>query len=273
MNASKTTLKKLLYEHNIEANALLRAKYRDLETAITKYLNFIESTPAIQSFLEEVLDKHMPDNFNTSEKIKEVGTGHATFGPFPPDYKGESAVAYSILKTLINEHACYSGCMLYAYAGGSKKLNDKAEAFLEDVAGRLISGINRTLTLKGIEMGLDSNASQFNYFGNQGGAIASMAPDSALITVAQTNCTMTEELDTILKNLKESAGGLDADRQQAALEAVDAISDVLTENEPKPSIVKTIMNSLRSFNDCASFATNVMALTTFVLTYFPGLLS
>ena len=61
--------------------------------------------------------------------------------------------------------------------------------------------------------------------------------------------------------------------QQAALEAVDAVSDVLTENEPKPSIVKTIMNSLRSFNDCASFATNVMALTTFVLTYFPGLLS
>lgn len=47
MNTSKTTLKKLLYEHNIEANALLRAKYRDLETAITKYLNFIESTPAI----------------------------------------------------------------------------------------------------------------------------------------------------------------------------------------------------------------------------------
>lgn len=72
MNTSKTTLKKLLYEHNIEANALLRVKYRDLETAITKYLNFIENTPAIQSFLEEVLDKHMPENFNTSEKSKRL---------------------------------------------------------------------------------------------------------------------------------------------------------------------------------------------------------
>ena len=273
MNTRKTTLKKLLYEHNIEANALLRAKYRDLETAITKYLNFIESTPVIQSFLEEALDEHIPENFNVSEEIKEVGTGNATFGPFPPDYKGESAVAYSILKTMVNEHACYSGCMLYAYAGGSKKLNDKVEAFLEDVAGRLISGINRTLTLEGIEMGLDSNASQFNYFGNQGGAIASMATDNASITATQTNCKMTEELNMILKNLKESAGDLETDKQQAALEAVNAISDALTETKPKSSIVKIIMNSLKSFNDCASFAANVTALTTFVLTYFPGLLN
>lgn len=273
MNTSKTTLKKLLYEHNIEANALLRAKYRDLETAITKYLNFIESTPAIRSFLEEALDKYMPENFNVSEEIKAVGAGNATFGPFPPDYKGESAVAYSILKTMVNEHACYSGCMLYAYAGGSKKLNDKVEAFLEDVAGRLISGINRTLTLEGIEMGLDSNASQFNYFGNQGGAIASMATDSASITATQTNCIPTKELDSILNKLKDSIGDLDADRQQAASEAVDAISDALAENKPKPSIVKMIMNSLKSFNDCVSFAANVTALTTFVLTYFPGMLS
>lgn len=42
MNDSKTTLKKLLFEHNSEANALLHANYNELETAITRYLRFIE---------------------------------------------------------------------------------------------------------------------------------------------------------------------------------------------------------------------------------------
>lgn len=273
MNNSKTTLRKLLYEHNVEANALLKAKYRELETAITKYLNFIEGAPVIWDFLEETLDKHVPDDFNASEEIKEVGTGHATFGPFPADYKGETAVAYLILKTMINEHACNRGCMLYAYAGDSKKLNDKAEAFLEDVARRLISGVNRTLTLEGIEMGLDNNASQVNYFGNEGGAIASMATDGSSITVTQTNGTTADELKTILKSLRESASELDTDRQAAALGAVEAIGDALAEEKPKPSIVKMIMSNLKSFNDCASFATNFTALAAFVTTYFPGLLS
>ena len=36
MNDSKTTLRKLLFEHNSEANALLRANYNELETAITR---------------------------------------------------------------------------------------------------------------------------------------------------------------------------------------------------------------------------------------------
>lgn len=272
MNDSKTALKKLLYEHNVEANALLKAKYRELETAIMKYLNFIEGTPTIWGFLKETLDKHTPEDFNASEEIKEVGTGRATFGPFPPDYKGESAVAYLILKTMVSEHACNSGCMLYAYAGDSRNLNDKAEAFLEDVARRLISGVNRMLTLEGIEMGLDSNVSQVNYFGNQGGAMASMATDSSSITVTQTNDAAADELKTIMKRLKESASTLDADKRTAALEAVEAMEDALVEEKPKPSIVKMIMNSLRGFNDCASFATHVAALAAFVTTHFPGLL-
>ena len=55
MNSSKITLKKLLYEHNTEANALLRASYSELETAITRYLNFIEDSPLIKDFIEDAV--------------------------------------------------------------------------------------------------------------------------------------------------------------------------------------------------------------------------
>lgn len=121
-------------------------------------------------------------------------------------------------------------------------------------------------------MGLDSNVSQFNYFGNHGGAIAAMATDNASVTANQMNGATAEELKTILEDLKKSTGELDADRQQAALETIEAMEEALSDAQPKPSIVKMIMNSLKGFNDCSSFAAHVAALATFVSTHFPGIL-
>ena len=50
------------------------------------------------------------------------------------------------------------------------------------------------------------------------------------------------------------------------------MKDGLAEKKPKPSIVKTIMSTLKSSNDCAAFATHVAAISSFVDTNFPGLL-
>ena len=56
------------------------------------------------------------------------------------------------------------------------------------------------------------------------------------------------------------------------MEAVEAMGDALVEEKPKPSIVKMIMGSLKIFNDCASFATNLTTLAAFATAHFPGLL-
>lgn len=273
MDDSKTTLKKLLFEHNSEANALLHANYNELETAITRYLRFIEGGPIIKAFIDDIVANHTPDGFDAIEMLESASrSGHSALGPFPPEYKSESAVVYLLLEAMVDEHACNGGFLLYGYAHGSRKFDDMAKNFLEEVARRLVAGVNRTLTLEGIEMGLDSNVSQFNYFGNHGGAIAAMATDSASVTANQMNGATAEELKTILEDLKKSTGELDADRQQAALETIEAMKEALSDAQPKPSIVKMIMNSLKGFNDCSSFAAHVAALATFVSTHFPGIL-
>ena len=105
------------------------------------------------------------------------------FGPFPPEYKGESAVVYLLLRTMVDTHACNGGFLLYGYAHGSKKFDDMAKNFLEEIARRLISGVDRTITLKGIEMGLDDTAAQYNNFPNAVNASAAMATGNASITV------------------------------------------------------------------------------------------
>lgn len=273
MDDSKTTLKKLLFEHNSEANALLHANYNELETAITRYLRFIEGRPIIKAFIDDIVANHTPDGFDAIEMLESASrSGHSALGPFPPEYKSESAVVYLLLETMVDEHACNGGFLLYGYAHGSRKFDDMAKNFLEEVARRLVAGVNRTLTLEGIEMGLDGNVSQFNYFGNHGGAIAAMATDNASVTANQMNGATAEELKTILEDLKKSTGELDADRQQAALETIEAMKEALSDAQPKPSIVKMIMNSLKGFNDCSSFAAHVAALATFVSTHFPGIL-
>lgn len=273
MDDSKTTLKKLLFEHNSEANALLHANYNELETAITRYLRFIEGRPIIKAFIDDIVANHTPDGFDAIEMLESASrSGHSALGPFPPEYKSESAVVYLLLEAMADEHACNGGFLLYGYAHGSRKFDDMAKNFLEEVARRLVAGVNRTLTLEGIEMGLDSNVSQFNYFGNHGGAIAAMATDNASVTANQMNGATAEELKTILEDLKKSTGELDADRQQAALETIEAMKEALSDAQPKPSIVKMIMNSLKGFNDCSSFAAHVAALASFVSTHFPGIL-
>lgn len=273
MNDNKTTLKKLLFEHNSEANALLHADYKELETAITRYLHFIEGRPIIKAFIDDIAANHTPNGFDAIEMIESASrNGHSALGPFPPEYKSESAVVYLLLKAMVDEHACNGSFLLYGYAHGSRKFDDMAKNFLEEVARRLVAGVNRTLTLEGIEMGLDSNISQFNYFGNHGDAVAAMATDNASVTANQTNGAAAEELKTILEDLRKSTSELNADRQQAALETIEAVKDALSDARPKPSIVKMIMNSLKGFNDCSSFATHVAALATFMSTHFPGIL-
>ena len=273
MNDSKTTLKKLLFEHTSEANAFLHANYSELETAITRYLRFIEGVPIIKAFIDDIATNHTPDGFDAIEMLGSASrNGHSALGPFPPEYKSESAVVYLLLKAMVDQHACNDSFLVYGYAHGSKKFDDMAKNFLEEVARRLVAGVNRTLTVEGIEMGLDSNVSQFNYFGNHGGAVAAMATDNAAVTANQTNGAAAEELKTILEDLKKSTSELGDDRRQVALEAIEAMKEALSDAQPKPSIVKTIMNGLKGFNDCSSFAAHVAALVTFVSTHFPGIL-
>lgn len=274
MNSDKITLKKLLYEHNAEANALLRASYSELETAITRYLNFIDNSPLIKAYIDDTVCNHTPEGFDASAAVRSVAQNvYSTFGPFPPDYKEESAVVYLILHAMVEDRACGGGLMLAGYSHGSKRFDDWAKNFLEDVARRLIAGVVRLLTLEGIEMGLDSNASQINYFGNKGDAVAAMAMDNAMVTVNQTDAALKEELDKILDDLRNSVSCLEVDCQQHASDAVEAMQDALAEEKPKASIVKTILSALKDINGCVAFANNVAALAAFIGANYPSLLN
>lgn len=142
MNSSKITLKKLLYEHNTEANALLRASYSELETAITRYLNFIEDSPLIKDFIEDAVANHTPEGFDASTVVRSVSINvYSKFGPFPPDYKGETAVVYLLLHALVEEHACNRDCCSWAIRMVQKVSTIGLRTFWRMLQGVLFRGL------------------------------------------------------------------------------------------------------------------------------------
>ena len=66
MTDKKTTLKVLLYEHNSEANALLRSDYYSLGPALERYLNFVDSNPLTRAFVDDCVQNHLPEGFYIS---------------------------------------------------------------------------------------------------------------------------------------------------------------------------------------------------------------
>lgn len=273
MTDKKTTLKVLLYEHNSEANALLRSDYYSLGPALERYLNFIDNNPLTKAFVDDCVQNHLPEGFDAAAEVDEVKGDFGTIFSFPPGFESECAVVYLVLKDIVARDLSGCDAILYRYGNGSKKLNDMASGFLDSVARRLVNGVVRAITVEAIKNGMDANVNQTNYFFGSGAAIATQTTDNASTTINQTNGIGGEELESILSALKESLSELSANDRATASDAIEALKDVLAEENPKPSIVKSLWNSIKAINDSASFAKNVAVLGGFIAAHFPGLIS
>ena len=273
MTDKKTTLKVLLYEHNSEANALLGADYYSLGPALERYLKFIDSEPLIKSFVDNCVQNHLPEGFDADAEVTEVSESYGTIFTFPPKYESECAVVYLILKRIAERDLPQSVALLHPYGNGSKKFNDMASGFLESVARRLVNGVGRAITVEAIRSGMDANVTQINNFNNTGAVIAAQTTDNASTTINQTNGIGGEELDGIFSALEDSLLELTAANRETASGAIEALKDALAEQNPKPSIVKSLWNTVKGINDGATFATNVASLGGFIAANYPGLIS
>lgn len=271
MDSEKIELRKLLFKHSAEASNLLRSDYNGLNTALTRYLNFIEGQPVTRAFIEYCLANHLPKGFDENAEIDEVYSAPYTIFDFPPSCEGESAVTYLVLKAIVDRNLCQSLNLLMGYAHGSRKCDDMAEGFLNDVARRLVNGVNQAITLKGIELGLDQSVTQVNNFGNSGAAIASQTTSGSSTIINQSNGIDANALNDTIEKLEGSLTELSDANRAIAADAIAAMKDVLETPQPKPSIVKSLWNTLKGINEGATFIENVTKLGALIATILPGI--
>lgn len=269
MDTEKIELRKLLFKHSAEASNLLRSGYNDLSTALTRYLNFIDGQLVTRTFIEDCVANHLPASFDENTEIDEVNSAPYTIFEFPPSCEGECAVTYLILKTIVDRNLCQSTNLLLGYAHGSTKYDDMAEGFLNDVARRLVNGVNQAITLKGIELGLDESVTQVNNFGNSGAAIASQTVGGSSTTINQSNGVDANALNNIIGKLESSLSELSNENREIAADAIAAIKDALETPQPKPSILKSLWNTLKGVNEGATFMENVMKLGALIAPILP----
>lgn len=272
MDSEKIELRKLLFKHSSEASNILKSDYYDLSTALTRYLNFIDGQPAIRAFVEDCLANYLPEGFDAYAEVSEVTSDPYTIFEFPPSCEGECAVTYLVLKAIAEKGLCQSLNLLLGYAHGSKKYDDMVEGFVNDVARRLVNGVNQAITLKGIELGLDESVSQVNHFHNSGAAIASQTANGSSTTINQANGIDADALDAIIGKLENSLSELSDEYRETAADAIDAIKDILGESQPKPSILKSLLNTLKGINEGATFVKNVAELGAVIAPLLPGII-
>lgn len=270
MDSEKIELRKLLFKHSAEASNLLRSDYNGLNTALTRYLNFIDGQPVTRTFIEDCVANHLPSDFDENAEIDEVISAPYTTFDFPPSCEGESAVTYLVLKAIVARNLCQSFHLLRGYAHGSNKFDDMAEGFLNDVARRLVNGVNQAITLKGIELGLDESMTQVNNFGNTGAAIASQTTNGSSTTINQSNGIDVNALNDIIGKLESSLHELSSENRTIAADAIAAMKDVLETPQPKPSILKSLWNTLKGINKGATFIENVTKLGVLIAPILPG---
>ena len=272
MDSEKIELRKLLFKHSSEASNLLKSDYYGLGTALTRYLNFIDGQPVIRAFIEDCLANYLPEGFDANAELNEVTSDPYTIFEFPPSCEGECAITYLVLKVIVERGLCQSLNLLLGYAHGSKKYDDMVEGFVNDVARRLVNGVNQAITLKGIELGLDESVTQVNHFSNSGAAIASQTANGSSTTINQTNGIDADALNVIIGKLEDSLTGLSDENKEIATDAIAALKDVLREPQPKPSVLKSLWNTLKGINDGAAFAKNVMELGALIAPALPGII-
>lgn len=268
-----TFFKVLLYKHANEANALLRANYDGLETAIVRYLSFIDKEPLIQAFICDCVQEHLPAGFNPTSAVDQVCAEYGTTFAFPPSLEGECGVVYLILKDIVARKSSRNFGLLYKYGGGSTKYDDMTSGFLNEVAFRLVNGVKQALTIKGIELGLDSSLTQINTFNNEGAAIVAQSSDSSTISITQTNGINRSELESLISKLRESLNDLPDGKREQVSETLLGLKEELQEKNPKPSVIRSLWTTIKGFNDCASFAKNAASLGFFLSSQFPWFVS
>ena len=146
------------------------------------------------------------------------------------------------------------------------------EGFVNNVARRLVNGVNEAITLRGIELGLDESVSQVNHFNNSGAAIASQTTNNSSAIINQTNGIDANALGAIIGKLENSLSELSDENRETAADAIDAIKDVLREPQPKPSILKSLWNTLKGINEGATFVKNVAEFGVLIAPILPGII-
>lgn len=258
MKLNRAELRKVMYDFNSIANRLMKAEYMDYKGVLKKFLKFISDCPIIQVYLH---DCGSPTLSNIEVEVKEVADSYGQCIFSTGDTASEENANIFAILDYLADSKMELPYVVQGYSN-SNNYNDIIKGFNERFVLIMIRNIEGYLTKMGIDMGLDETI-KYNITVHNGQV--NLASDNAVINATVNNGVNLMELQTLLdKVLQESKTVLTEDEITAVKESVEVIQQELSQEKPKKSILRGILNTLQSIKGSVEFAAAVTALAQFI---------
>lgn len=231
-------LQQTAFRFGSEVERIEASNFIDMPAPLERLLDALDSEPLISAYVTDCVDHYLPADFDATAEVDRV-TDEATavFGPFSEDHRGASAERYLIVSELVERGTKFHSPVFHGYGQSSGRLPDQAQDFMDDMVFALIADVNAYLQGMAAALGLESHNATRDEAANdtQGGAAGP------------------ERLDSLLRGLENSARELPLGLREDALLQVEALTDELSCEAPKRSVVRVLMLGLKATDAGAHF--------------------
>ena len=257
MRLNRAELRKIMYDFNSVSNRLLQADFNDHSGVLSKFVNFIKTTPIIYDYVSDC----GTCNQNIEEEIKEVSNsyGRCIFS-LGDTNEEEVCNVFAILDYITEKNISVCFGIGGAYTTSSK-YQDRVKAFNDRVVMVLIRHIENYLTKVGIDMGIDEKVTYSITVSN---GQVNIANDSATITANNNVGLDIDQLERLISNVRNTATGLSDGDAEVMSDSLEAIEDQVKAKKPKKGVIKTAITALKTLKGTVEFAAAIAALIQFV---------
>lgn len=262
MEINKKELKKISFGFRTIANRLLQAHYTEMNSILKMFLDYINNCDLMMDYINSIKF----DAFNIEEDFTSVSQsfGGVTFDT--GSTKEEEIVYISALLKYFTDNNIFIGSIGSSYST-SNNYQDMMKGFANRIILPFINHLELYLTNIGIDMGYDEEI-KYMITINGGNAQVILANDNATINANFKNGINTQELATIIDNIKTSLdSSISTDIINEIVDNLDFIKQELSKSTSKKSLVKSCLNALATIStnipEAVSFAANLATLINF----------
>lgn len=266
MNINKKELKIISYDFHCIGNRVIRVSYNEFLSVLKIFLKYIDETEIIKDYIS--ICKR-----NEYDVEKEVNSVNLSWGRELFDLgitqEEEVFTVYSVLK-YIDDKNIDIGQLGRGYAS-SNKYRDIVKEFNNRVTLVLIQYIAAYLTKIGIEMGYDEEEKYMITINGGNGVQVNISKDDSTINAVQNNGINTEELNNLIKSIKESLNNdIPEEEKEMIEENIETIKQELSNNSPKKGLIKScilgLKNVVESIPTAIVLCKNIETLIEYVVT-------
>ena len=245
-----------MYSFNSLCNRLLQANYEDYNRVLSRFIGFIKDNPVIYEYVVDcgVCDQKLEQEF------KEVSGsyGRVIFDLGDTDEE-EVRNVFAILCYIVDHNVDVYWSIAEGYTS-SNKYQDRVKAFNDRVTMVLIRHIETHLSRIGIDMGVDEKV-QYNITVHKGQV--NIANDNAQLTATSTVGVEADQLDKLIRAIKDAARDLSPEDQELLNDNLDVIQAEAGSDKPRKGFLKIAINGLKAIKGSVEFGAAVSSLLQF----------